>query len=204
MIVIGALGFAKELLEVLRENTSRDFVFFDDATENLQGCIHEHYEVLRSKVACKEYFSKDNRFILGIGNPQSRYALCTMFESMNGDLQGIASSKASIGIYNNIHKTCTVMPQVVIENDNAIGKGVLLHVGAFVSHDVAIGDFCEISPYAKLLGRCQMGNFCSIGAGAIILPDVKIGNNVMVGAGAVVTRDVEDAVTVLGIPARKK
>jgi acetyltransferase-like isoleucine patch superfamily enzyme len=95
------------------------------------------------------------------------------------------------------------MTNVIIENDNVLGKGILLHVGTFVSHDVLIGDFCEISPCVKLLGGCSVGNFCSIGTGAVILPRIKIGDRAIVGAGAVVNSDVEPGTTVVGVPAKK-
>lgn len=203
MLIVGALGFAKELLIVLQEKDTIDFCFFDNVTQSRVGCIFDNFTVLQNSSQCTEHFISDNRFLLGVGNVQARYNLYKEFTGLGGELTGIASSGASIGMYNQIDPTCTVMQRVLIENDNIIGKGVLLHVGSFISHDVSIGDFCEISPYAKLLGRCEVGAFTSVGTGAIILPDVKIGRHVIVGAGAVVTKDVEDDVTVYGVPAKK-
>lgn len=202
MIVIGALGFAKELLEVLAENNIEDFLFFDNVTSDPDGCIFKNFNVVRDLAHCAKHFATDHRFVLGVGNVQTRHKLFKEFTDLGGELAGVASLRSSIGSFNRIDPTCTIMQHVIIENDNTIGRGVLLHVGAFVSHDVVIDDFCEISPFSKLLGGCQIGSFCSIGTGAIILPRIKIGSQVTVGAGAVVTKDIPDGLTVVGIPAK--
>lgn len=65
-----------------------------------------------------------------------------------------------------------------------------------------IGDFVEISPDVKILGRATIGSFCQLGAGTIILPDIKIGNNVIIGAGTVVTKDLPDNCTAVGVPSK--
>lgn len=203
MLIIGAKGFAKELIEALRDNQLSDFCFFDDQSEERTGCIFENFAVLKSQEECIDYFVKDKRFALGLGGPLQRRMITDKFRKLNGKLTEIISRKASIGEFNSIGIGVTIMQNVIIENDNTIGEGCLLHTGSFISHDVQIGNFCEISPYSKLLGHSSVGENCSIGTGAIILPRVKIGKNVVVGAGAVVTRDIHDDQTVAGIPAKK-
>ncbi len=63
-----------------------------------------------------------------------------------------------------------MLSNAIIESNNRIGKGVLLHVGSLISHDVEVREFCEISPYASLLGNVKVGDFCSLGTEKIILP----------------------------------
>lgn len=77
-----------------------------------------------------------------------------------------------------------------------------MNTSALVSHDAIIGDYCEIAPGARVLGRARVGHLTQIGANAVILPDKTVGNNCKVGAGAVVTRDVVDGETVVGVPAK--
>ena len=122
---------------------------------------------------------------------------------MGDELIVVFRPHSRIGNCNLINLTTSVLPNLIIEIDNSIGKGNLFHVGSFVSHDVTVGDFCEISPYVKLLGHCVIGNFCSIGTGAIVLPKVRVSDRAIIGAGAVVTTDVEAGATVAGVPAKK-
>jgi len=203
MLVAGALGFAKELIVVLKDCNVKDLVFFDDYTKEPHGCIFENYPVIRSVAECVEYFKRNKQFILGVGSVDVRTKMYLKMQDCGGELIGFVSPHSRIGSYNLIDFTTTVMTNVIIENDNRIGKGNLFHVGSFVSHDVTVGDFCEVSPYVKLLGHCVIGNFCSIGTGAIVLPKVRVSDRAIIGAGAVVTTDVEAGAIVAGVPAKK-
>jgi len=205
MLIVGAKGFAKELLEIiLQGNFGAEIIFYDDISEDLPKLLFDKYPILRNEDEAKFYLeTSDERFALGVGNPNMRYRLCEKFIALGGKLTTIISPFAKIGKYKNfIQEGSNILTNVVIESNNTIGKGCLIHVGSLISHDVVIGDFCEISPHSNLLGNVVIGKLCSIGTGSIILPKVKIGDNVTVAAGAVVTKDVMDNMTVLGIPAK--
>lgn len=206
MIVIGAKGLAKEVLEIICEEHSElkdELVFYDDINLDGPDVLYGKYPILQSQEAAKTFLnSVDNRFVLGIGNPFLRLKLKELFEKMGGELTSTISSSAIVGRHNiSIGLGSNVFPQVVISNDVTIGKGALVYYNSIITHDVTIGDFVEVSPAAVLLGRCKIGNYSQIGANSTILPDVTIGNNVIVGAGAVVTKDVPDNCMVAGVPA---
>jgi acetyltransferase-like isoleucine patch superfamily enzyme len=71
-----------------------------------------------------------------------------------------------------------------------------------VTHHVKVGDFTELGPGVKLLGRSEIGSRTMIGAGSVVLPGVKVGDNVIVGAGSIVTKDLPNCVLAYGNPAR--
>lgn len=205
MLIIGAKGFAKELLVTLTDNGVTDFTFFDDVSEDREEGLYKDYKVLKSDEVAKHYLlNTDNRFLLGIARPDLRQQFAERFTALGGKLASITSVKASIGPHNTIAEGCLIQQAVIIETYNKIGKGCLLNTGAFISHDVEIGDYCEIAPFVKLLGNVKIGNLCMLGTGCIILPGVTIGNNVKVGAGAVVTKNIPGNTTVAGIPAVSK
>jgi sugar O-acyltransferase (sialic acid O-acetyltransferase NeuD family) len=205
MLIIGAKGFAKELLEAICQTNANDesIAFFDDVSEDLPDLLFGKYAIIRDLEEAEKYLKTDEgKFALGVGNPVLRYKLSEKFKK-SGELISIISPFARIGRWkNHIGEGTNVLSNAVIESNNEIGVGCLIHVGALISHDVTIGKFCEISPSANLLGAVSVGDFCSIGAGAQILPKIKVGRNVVIGAGAVVTKDVSDNSLVVGVPAK--
>jgi sugar O-acyltransferase (sialic acid O-acetyltransferase NeuD family) len=205
MIIVGAKGFAKELLEVAHQLGRTDnLVFFDNISSDLPNKLYGQFPILRSEAEVKAYFQVNgNSFALGIGGPQKRKKMSALFESWGGELTTLISSKASIGNFNTIIESgANIMTGVVLTNDVKIGKGVLINLNCTIGHDTSIGDFSELSPGVHVSGNVKIGTNCYIGTGAVILPGISIGSNATVGAGAVVTKDVEDGQTVKGIPAR--
>jgi hypothetical protein len=86
MIIIGAKGFAKEVLEVLHElNQLENLVFYDDVNVDIQDELFGQFKVLKSLEAAKSHFEKvDNRFTIGIGNPVWRKSLNDKFTELGG------------------------------------------------------------------------------------------------------------------------
>lgn len=205
MLIIGAKGFSKEVLEICHSNNDlENLVFYDDVNPNTANRLYEKFTVLKSIEEAKEYFlTVDNRFTLGIGNPSMRKTISEMFKDIGGVLTSTISPKADIGSYGvRIGKGANILDGAKISNDVIIGEAPIIYYDSIITHDVSIGDFAEISPNVKILGRAVIGDFCQLGAGSIILPDISIGNNVTLGAGTVVTKDLPDYCTAVGIPSR--
>jgi len=206
MVIIGAKGFAKELLQVLADNDelNEHLCFFDDISDDLPDLLYGRFRIIRSFDELQQFFLDHSpEFALGIGGPELRHELSRKALLVGGHLTSIISKTSSIGQFGTfLGKGLSIMRNTIIENDVEIGNGSLIHNGSIISHDVQVGLFCEISPSVKLLGRDKIGDLCHIGCNAVILPDIKIGNNVIIGAGAVVTKNVPDNTTVVGMPAR--
>lgn len=205
ILIAGAKGFAKELLEtVIQNDPYAEVTFYDDVTGDLPDRIFERFPVIRSADEARAYFRDVNpAFALGVGSPELRARFFDRFVDLGGEPKTIISPFAKIGTFaNTIGQGSCVLTDAVIETNNKIGKGALIHIGAFISHDVRIGEFCEISPRANLLGSVAIGDRCSLGTGCTVLPGITIGSDVKVGAGAVVTKDLRDKLTVIGVPAR--
>ena len=185
MLIIGAKGFAKEILEICHQNDQLENLhFYDDVSPESPNKLFGCFPIIKNITDAEHYFNYiDNRFTIGIGNPKIRQVLFEKFHSIGGEIVSTISSKAEIGSYG-----------------INIGKGANILAGANISNDVNIGKAPIIN--AVLLGRTTIGNHVHIGASATILPDIKIGNNVTVGAGSVVTKDIPDNTIVAGVPAK--
>ncbi|MFT3846467.1 MAG: NeuD/PglB/VioB family sugar acetyltransferase [Lacibacter sp.] len=204
MIIAGAGGHAKELFGILpvTEQTA-DLCFFDN-TSNGKSLFREKFEILCSEERVKEHFLKvDNRFIIGVGKPFLRQQFYEQFTALGGKPYTVIASSAECGsavLYDGAGMN--IMQYAVITEDVQIGKGTLVHVHVSVHHDVIVGDFCELSPGCRLLGKAKVGNNCSVGSGAIILPGITVGEHSVIGAGAVVTKDIPAHSVAAGIPAK--
>jgi sugar O-acyltransferase (sialic acid O-acetyltransferase NeuD family) len=204
MIIIGAKGFAKEVLEVLHQNNKlENLVFYDDVNADLPNELYSQFPILKSTEEAENFFkTTDNKFTIGIGNPALRKMLYEKFTALGGEFYSTISPKASIGNFGNkINEGCNIMTGTVITNDVTIGKGCLINLNCTVGHDVVIGEFVELSPGVSVSGNCKIGNLSFIGTNATILPNICIGENVIVAAGAVVTKDIPSNCMVAGIPA---
>lgn len=203
MLVIGALGFAKQLLPALIENHFTKLAFYDDYNPDVLNTYE--YPVLKNIEQARAWFAEHgNDFCLGISNPALRYRMAQKFAAIGGQLRTVISSSGTIlATHSSISNGCTILAHTIIENDVAVGEGTLINIKAAVCHDSTVGRYCEIAPGALMLGRTTLGDFSFIGANAVINPKVKVGSNVIVGSGAVVHRDVPDNCVVAGVPAKK-
>lgn len=204
MLIVGAKGFAKEVLEIIYQNGAiKKISFYDDVSQDVPTMLYNKFRVLKSVSEAKIYFKENgNQFTLGIGNPKLRFKLFEKFEALGGHFESTISKQAEIGSFGvEIGKGCNILPGVRISNDVTIGIGTMIYYNTVITHDVQIGNFCELSPGVTLLGRCKLGDFVQVGAGSIIFPGVEIGSNTIIAAGAVVRENIPENVMVAGVPA---
>jgi len=205
MLIVGAKGFAKELLEVCHElGETENLVFYDDVSSDLPEKLYNRFIILRSEKEVKTHFANgDVRFALGLGGTGYRKQLSEKFIAWGGELTSLISPRAHIAHYGlNMGNGATILAGATITGDANIGRGLLMYPNAVITHGCEVGDFVEFSPGATLLGNSYVRNYAHIGANATILPNIVIGTNAIVGAGAVVTRNVLDDQKVKGAPAR--
>jgi len=207
MIVIGAKGFAKELLEDLISDkynyNKTNLMFFDNISKNVPEKLYD-FKILTSLNEVKSFFNKESAFFtIGIGFPKNRKKMAALFEEIGGDLTSVISKKATVGSFNNIiEKGVIIRSGVQITNDITIGKGSLINLNCTIGHDSSIGEFVELSPNVNISGHCIIGNLTSIGSGSTVLPNVKIGDNCIIGAGSVITKDIPNNSVVVGVPGK--
>ncbi|MFA9189943.1 acetyltransferase [Flavobacterium sp. FZUC8N2.13] len=204
MLIVGAKGFAKEVLEIIYQNGANEKIcFYDDVSHDSPTMLYSKFRVLKSELEAKIYFKESgSQFTLGIGNPKLRFKLFEKFEALGGYFESTISKQAEIGSFGvEIDPGCNILSGVRISNDVTIGIGTMIYYNSIIAHDVQIGNFCELSPGVTLLGRCKLGDFVQVGAGSIIFPDVEIGSNSIIAAGAVVRENIPENVMVAGVPA---
>ena len=191
MVLYGASGHAKVIIDILEANGEKIDFIVDDNPElkELLG-----YEVMRNT----GYYDK---MIIAIGSCQTRESVVDSIEVIKYltavHPSAVVSPRARLG------DGTVVMQGAVVQSCARIGKHCIVNTGASVDHDCVIGDFVHIAPHATVLGGVKVGRGSWIGAGSVVKQNVTIGSNCMIGAGAVVICDVPDGATVVGVPGKE-
>jgi sugar O-acyltransferase (sialic acid O-acetyltransferase NeuD family) len=205
MLIIGAKGFAKEVLQIFMDKSfNGKIAFYDDVNDVISGLLYLQFPILKNEDEVVAFFKANgNAFTIGIGSPASRFKLYKKFVDLGGDYTSSISPLAQIGSFEvSIGKGSNILSHAIFSNSSQIGMGCIVYYNVIVTHDCVVEDFVELSPNAVLLGRCKVGSFSQIGANATILPDITIGKNVIIGAGSVVTKDIPDNTVAVGVPAK--
>ncbi len=208
MVIVGAKGFAKEILEVLYSElnySEEKLFFFDNVNKDLPDKLFAKFSILRNYKELVNFFElyKEEDFVLGLGVPAIRRQLFNEFVALGAKPFTLISKYARIGSFSNvIEEGTSIMQGSVITNNIKIGKACLINLNCTIGHDSVLGDFVELSPNVNISGNCTIGDLTSVGTNAVLIPGVSIGRNVVVGAGTVVTKDIPDNSVVVGVPGK--
>ena len=159
MLIIGAKGLAKEVLEIFHQKGEiENIYFFDDISSGSPEHLYGRFPIIKNMAQAVSLFKTDDRFVIGVGNPAVRFKLYTSFKEAGGKLVSVISPFAQIGNFGtHIAAGAIIMAGSIITNDVNIGLACLINPNCTISHDVVIGDFVEISPGVQITGNCIYG-----------------------------------------------
>ena len=86
--------------------------------------------------------------------------------------------------------------------NTVIGEGTKIDSLVHISHNVKLGNDCELTAGTIIGGSTFVGNSTWTGLNSTLKDNIRVGNNVIVGAGAMVIKDVVDKDIVAGVPAK--
>jgi sugar O-acyltransferase (sialic acid O-acetyltransferase NeuD family) len=189
MILYGASGHCKVIVEILELLGERNITIWDDADKPAIWQFPVNKPSLGSSV-------KDE-IIISIGYNNIRKAIA---EKVAGEfIFGNAIHKNTIISQRAIiDKGTVVMAGVSINADSIIGKHCIINTNASIDHDCTIADYSHISPNATLCGNVDIGEGTHVGAGATIIPGITIGKWCIIGAGTTIIKNIPDYATVVG------
>jgi len=200
IIVYGASGHAKVVLDIIERAGSYSIEFLADDNRSLKGEVMYGYKVIGGKDDILSIAIR--KAVVAIGSNRARAAVMTWLGDKGFAFVTAIHPTAAVARGARVGVGTVLMAGSVVNSDAVVGDHVIINTGATIDHDCKIGNFVHIAPGSTLCGSVTVGDGSFICAGATVIPNVKIGSNVIVAAGATVITDVEDSATVIGTPAR--
>lgn len=202
IIIIGAGGHSKILIDILEENNEFNILGLLDDNKNIHGEYILGKKILGDIESINNYNPKNTRFALSIGNNQVRRKIFNKILGWGYVPANVISKNAIISQYAKLGNGLVVNAGVKIHPDVCIGDNVIIGMNATISHDSIVERDVHISPGVHLTGTVYIETGVDIGTGAVIIPGVRIEENSIIGAGAVVTENIEKNSVAVGMPAR--
>lgn len=194
MIVYGASGHGKVIVEILENINTPKIEIWDDADREPVW----EYPVRRPS---SPGIPVTDKMIISIGVNATRKRVAERL----GDavIFGTAiHSTAFISKRAVVGDGTVIMAGAIINADSGIGKHCIINTSASIDHDCVLGDYVHISPNATLSGDVHVGEGTHIGTGASVIQGIRIGKWCVIGAGAIVISDIPDHATAVGNPAK--
>jgi len=203
MVIIGAGGHGRVVLDIVRAAMQFEPIGFLDANPSLQGCCMDGLEVLGDIAQLETLKIQGVKYaIVAIGDNRTRRNYAKNVEEFGLQLACAIHPSANIAQNAVIGDNVVIAAGALVCAHCKIGNSVILNTGCIVDHESIIAQSAHVCPGAKLAGRVIVDSGAFIGIGATIIQNVRIGTDAIVGAGTVVIKDVPPAVTVVGVPAR--
>jgi len=207
IVIVGAGGHGRELLDVIRAQNSNHetlkFVgFVSDEKPDPKLLLRIEADWLGSVEDFLEN-SAPTGFTLGVGNPLTRMQLASRFDTAGHEPVTLIHPSATFGADVTLGEGVVIASHVSVTTNVRIGDHSHININATVSHDCRVSRFVTVSPSCSVSGSVTLRERVFLGVNCAIRQGLTIGEGSVVGAGAVVLSDVDSNITVAGVPARQ-
>jgi UDP-perosamine 4-acetyltransferase len=204
VLIIGAGGHGKVVLDILRATPAYKPVAFLDADPALAGTTLAGLPVLGqvNLLPKLRQQQKLKHAIVAIGDNRSRQSYIKNLRDHDFTLVSALHPAAHISPTARLGQGVVVCPTAVVGTEAQVADGVIVNTGAIVDHECLVEDCVHLAPGSLLAGRVRVQQGAFVGLGAKVIQCLTVGPWSTVGAGATVIRDVPPGVTVVGTPAR--
>jgi sugar O-acyltransferase (sialic acid O-acetyltransferase NeuD family) len=208
IVIIGAGGFGREVLDIFEEDNRRqrkrrwDILGFIDDNPEIQGKKIRGYPVLGGV----EWFStpeaKETKAVIAIGDNKVRKKVAEKAEAYGAKFCNIIHPSVIMTPYVKLGKGVIIAAGCILTNNITIGDHVIINLDVTIGHDTVIESFVSLAPGVHINGNNKIEEGVYVGSGAVTIQNIKIGKWSIIGAGAVVIKDIPEKVVAVGMPAK--
>lgn len=204
IVIIGAGGFAREVLDVLEATIaagqkSEVLGFVVDPAYGTPGTLVNDKPILGSFDWLEKHAAQVN-VICGVGDPAVRWRLIQRVKPLQVQFCNAIHPSAQLTRWLQTGIGVVITAGCVLSNQIYIHNHVHLNPSCTVGHDVVMEDFVSLSPGVLVSGNVRLKTGAFIGTGAAIIQKIQVGEWSTVGAGSTIIRDVLPNTTVVGVP----
>jgi sugar O-acyltransferase (sialic acid O-acetyltransferase NeuD family) len=206
VVIIGAGGFAREVLDVFDALDSIKPTFdvigyIVDPQYGMPGTYMNDKPILGGFDWFGEH-KDDVQAICGVGTSELRMGLVKRAQEMGVHFCSVVHPNAILTRWVTIGEGTVITAGCILTNQIQIGNHVHINLDCTLGHDVVIEDFVTLAPGVHVSGNVTLREGCYIGTGSNIIEKREIGAWSIVGAGSTVITDVPQNTTVVGVPGR--
>ncbi|MBN2043754.1 MAG: acetyltransferase [Anaerolineales bacterium] len=206
VVIIGAGGFGREVLDVLEaanqvSPTFEIIGFISDPEYQLPGTLINNQPVLGGFDWLAAH-KAEAKAICGVGSPAARQNMIQQAAKLGVEFFSVIHPRAITTRWMTLGEGSIITAGCILTNNITIGNHVHLNLDCTVGHDAVLEDFVTVSPGVHISGNVTLKRGSFIGTGANIIEGKTIGEGSVIGAGSVVVKDIPDHVTAVGIPAK--
>ncbi|MCF7956827.1 MAG: acetyltransferase [Phycisphaerae bacterium] len=203
VVIIGAGGHGRVVLDILRKNHQFEIVGFLDSNPSLLHSFVDGVQVIGDLSMVSRFRQHDiGGAIVAIGDNKVRDKYATDLENLGISLVNAIHPSATIADNARIGKNVVIASGTNICTHVILEDSVICNTGCIIDHESVIRRAVHICPGVKIAGHVTVNEAAFIGIGATIIQGVTIGESVVAGAGTVILEDVPTFSTVVGVPAR--
>lgn len=205
IIVLGAGGLAKRILDIVERAGDREIVGLIAPGRAVGDRVYG-YPVLGDDDQLATIVGRHgvDGAVVAIGDNWRRAAVARAAGAAVPGLRfvSVIHPSAQVARGATIGGGVIVSALAVLDADARVGELAFIDAGAVVCHDAVVGQFASIGSRVAVCGATRVGDYTAIGVGATLIHRVSVGEHTVIGAGSTVTRDVPALSVATGSPAR--
>jgi len=204
IFIIGAGGFGREVLEILKDQNKVKSVWgihgFLDNKKETHGKKINGFPVIGDFSLLKN--KKNIYCVVAIGEPEIREKVVGKVSKMGVKFPPIIHPSVIRSEFVELGEGVIICAGCILTTNIILKNHVIINLNCTIGHDARIGKYCSLMPNVCINGGDILEDKVYVGSNASLKEYIKIGKNSRIGAGAVVINDVPENVTAVGVPAK--